>query len=46
LFHFTLAMRYFHELSQPDVTKLEATLIARLGHVQELRVALGGPQGG
>ena len=46
LFHFTLAMRYFQELSQPAVTTLETPLIARLGHVQELRVALGGPQGG
>jgi hypothetical protein len=45
LYHFTLAMRYLQELNQADVAKLEATLIARLGHVQELRVALAGLQG-
>ena len=46
LFHFVLVMRYFAELAGADVQKLEAALLARVGHVQEIRVAMGGPQGG
>jgi hypothetical protein len=46
LFHFVLVMRYLAELSSADVQKLEAQLLARVGHVQEIRVAMGGPEGG
>ena len=46
LFHFVLVMRYLQELSPVDIQKLEAALLARVGHVQEIRVAMGGPQGG
>jgi hypothetical protein len=46
LCHFMLVLRYLKELHQNDTSKLESLLIARLGHIQELRVALGGPTGG
>jgi hypothetical protein len=46
LCHFALSMRYMQELSSDGMAKLDTQLTARLGHVQELRVALGGPQGG
>jgi hypothetical protein len=46
LFHFVLVMRYMEELTPSHIQKLEAALLARVGHVQEIRVALGGPMGG
>jgi hypothetical protein len=46
LCHFTLSMRYLQELPTDAIAKLETSLLARLGHIQEVRVALGGPQGG
>ncbi len=46
LCHFMLALRYLKELAHDEKAKLETILIARLGHIQELRVELGGPTGG
>ena len=46
LCHFTLAMRYLQEIPPANTAQLETSLMSRLGHVQEVRVALGGPQGG
>ena len=44
IFHFILAMRYLLELSSSEIQSLEATLLDRVGHVQEIRVAIGGPK--
>jgi len=44
LFHFVLVMRYLLEFKDTEVQSLEAALLARVGHVQEIRVAMGGPQ--
>lgn len=46
IFHFVLVMRYLQEISQGQRQKLEVALLARVGHVKEIRVALGGPAGG
>jgi hypothetical protein len=46
LFHFVLVMRHFGELPGESIQRLEAQLLARVGHVQEIRVAMGGTKGG
>lgn len=45
LFHFVMAMRYLLELADPDKQTLESILLARVGHVKEIRIAMGGVQG-
>lgn len=46
LFHFVLVLRYLHEISHEDQQHMETVLIARVGHIQEIRLLLGGPIGG
>lgn len=44
--HLSLCLRHLISLSLMQRAKLEPVLTDRLGHIQEIRVALGGPQGG
>lgn len=42
--HFILTMRYLKEISNDDIAKLEPILLARLGHIQNIRIVFGGPK--
>jgi hypothetical protein len=45
LVHFVLVMRYLQDVPQDSRQKLEVALLSRVGHVQEIRLVLGGPTG-
>jgi hypothetical protein len=44
--HFVLCMRNLLSLKQPLNDELEAVLLDRVGHIQEIRVKIGGVAGG
>lgn len=40
--HFALTLRYFYEITEAERTPIEPALAERLGHIPEVRTALGG----
>lgn len=44
--HFALSLRYLIVLSESDLSALEHFLTDRLGHIEEIRMLLGGPAKG